>query len=239
VHLKICSDDIKVRDFVFPVVTTTTGQSGIDLTGYMGTAFLIGTRGFALTAAHVLDEAVESTQWGGMFYDRAQAGQFVPCTSFERHPTEDVAVLKIANYSPSFFGPPSALPNASLEYEGWGYPSDAAEWVGGVVVPDLVYHRGYVRRRFSKAVQGLIGSRFLELSEPIFPGASGGPVVTRRRLPGNRWELIGVFAGVLARPYNHDPNLVSTVGYGTCLSAVTDWVPQILGHSLAVELGSL
>ena len=57
------TDDLKVRDIVFPLILaeqTKVGES--KMVAFLGTGFLIGSEGYALTAAHVVDIKVEANQ---------------------------------------------------------------------------------------------------------------------------------------------------------------------------------
>ena len=43
-----------IRDYIFPIAPAKKNHEGIELKKVLGTAFLIGSQGFALTAKHVI-----------------------------------------------------------------------------------------------------------------------------------------------------------------------------------------
>jgi Trypsin-like peptidase domain len=230
-----------VRSSVFPIVYVKAAIGGCELQSYVGTAFFIGRRGFALTAAHVLTSLQKPKPahgFVGLLYDNNGAACFVSIANYEIHPTEDIAILKLEIKqwnSPFHFY--SALPHASLEYDGWGYPSDSAILQGDIAIPDLVYSRGYVRRRVTRQVDGLTGTQFIELSEPPYPGASGGPLVYRDMKLGlsAAWRVVGVFSGIREQLYSQLTAPV-VVGYAVRADAFREWKPDLLsGISIEAE----
>jgi hypothetical protein len=183
----------EIRDYVFPIASVEMRGDNIALKRVLGTAFLIGTQGFALTAKHVIAGseperliAIFALQSGGWFsYE---------ITAREAHSTEDVALVKLDGTPwKSFFRLSNSVEHASCKYQLWGYPDDATfELVASnqaVVRPDLVYNEGYVRRRFTGELPAIQGTSFFELSEVAGTGASGAPVC---KITAPIWEVIGI-----------------------------------------------
>jgi hypothetical protein len=114
-----------------------------------------------------------------------------------------------------------------------GYPADAQHHDGdGLSAPDLVYLRGYVRRRISRPLIGLTGDAFLELSQPAYGGCSGGPLWTPTTV-GGPWLVSGIYLGFL--PVS-DPSVpFLSVGYGVRDEGFRDWRPSIVGRGLVEE----
>ena len=154
-----------LRDVVLPVVTIDPGADGVWLQRFLRSAFLIGSRGYALTAAHVIPAegdglavlTADDAGWRAHLVD-----------GWEAHPTEDVAVLKVAGpLTPSWMSLAGSWEGQSLPYRSWGYPASVMyEIVDNGLArprPDLVYTQGYIRRRVSSPLPGLVGSQFFEL----------------------------------------------------------------------------
>ena len=93
------SDERPVRDFVVPLCNLEIDadrralQNGSNLAG---TAFLIGDRGFALTAAHVIDQTVDHRRYALVATKEGERSVFhaVKVLEAEKHPTEDVAAFE-------------------------------------------------------------------------------------------------------------------------------------------------
>ena len=79
-----------IRDYVFPIFTLKEGERGYRFDQFLGTAFLIGSSGFALTAAHVVRG--KSGFMTGVFVKEERYAPF-PVESQELHPNEDVALI--------------------------------------------------------------------------------------------------------------------------------------------------
>lgn len=233
---------LPIRDVVFPLlkakIINNTEMSFEDL---IGTGFLIGNRGFALTAAHVIDQLEmnsSETVAAAAFVtsDTSWLGQLV--LRGEKHPTEDVGLVEIQNMGrQSIFGVSTTPYHASAEFDAWGYPkaiSDDSKKFGadGLHCPDLIYTRGYIRRRISKELPFSIyvGSAFYELSAISAGSAySGSPVVFRRqRRLEEKWELMGIYIGERSSDEIQ-------VAYAVRAESFADWRPTILGGSSIAE----
>lgn len=227
----------KVRDFIFPLALAvgdrTDPNAEFRFERYLGTAFLIGNRGFALTAAHVV-RGIGQADLCGIFVHVDSSWRCFPIAGLECHPTQDVAVVQLQGgrwASPFRFG--NRWVGSASEYHLMGYPADAQlRDDHGLSAPDLVYLRGYVRRRISRRLKGLTGDAFIELSQPAYGGCSGGPLWTATTI-GGPWLLSGMYLGFL--PVS-DPGVpFLSVGYGVRDEAFRDWKPSIVGRDLVTE----
>lgn len=224
-----------IRDFVFPVASVSRDASGVALKEFLGSAFVIGNRGFALTAAHVI-LGHESEDLVGLFIDsngKWIGGTIVQC---EAHPTEDVAVLRVeGDQWRSFFRLSSNVEHASCRYFLFGYPEDVALEVvvenRAILRPDLIFNAGYIRRRLTMPVLSLRGTGFFELSEIAGPGCSGSPVVKENRdgRTNQIWDVIGVYAGEKINDRG------TSASYAVRSDTFRDWVPKCSGVSVLVE----
>ncbi|MBT9161107.1 MAG: hypothetical protein DDT27_01383 [Dehalococcoidia bacterium] len=219
-----------IRDFVFPLATARRVGNAIELVRFLGTAFVIGNRGFALTARHVIAGAVEHPMIG--VFALPDGGWFsVGIAAVESHPSEDVAVVQLEG-GPwrSFFRLAGTNENSSARYRLFGYPDDATyELVDSGQVtprPDLVYNEGYFRRRFTGRLLGIDGSAFFELSQVAGSGASGAPVC---KFSAPAWEVMGVYVGEKLN------DRATSVSYAVREDAFRDWTPNVLGTTVMAE----
>jgi len=205
------------------------------MTAFLGTAFLIGTGQYALTAAHVaamgrsLPMVLVSVNNDGESY-----GHEVEAA--EAHPTEDVAILRLGSpLWPSWMQLAGTFETQTLSYRSWGYPENVLHEVvtNGLALPrpDLIYTQGYVRRRLSMTVPGLNGTQFFELSDAAGGGCSGAPVLRRTAIAGGFWDVVGVYIGE-RQVEGRDP---IRVGLAVREEAFRDWVPDVLGRSILDE----
>jgi hypothetical protein len=110
---------------------------------------LIGNRGYALTAAHVIRDHRDS-QIVSVFAHQRGGWWGAVVEAHYLHEREDVALLKLSG-GPwrSFFRLSNTWEGASRTYQMWGYPEDVAselEEQGQVIFrPDLIYAQGYIR----------------------------------------------------------------------------------------------
>jgi len=226
-----------VRDFVFPVGTVHNGIFSLK-----GTAFFIGERGFAVTAAHVTDDLRRGGEPIGLFTD-GHEWYPIPVIDMESHPSEDVAVVKLqGNWHSIIYINPSSE-HSSCDYELWGYPERAAtelrrdatspEEAESLIRPDLVYNRGYVRRRLSREFSVSIyrGQAFYELSEVGGSCCSGAPVINHQRTQGP-WPAFAVYIG------EETSEALTAVGYATRCDSLAQWIPTILGGRLDEQRAS-
>ena len=224
-----------IRDYVFPIVPLVEESGEYHLKKFLGTGFLIGNRGFALTARHVVhDYGIGDI---AAIFARGKKWTWFKIIEIEEHPEEDVALIKLSgNTWKSFFRLSNTIENASKEYSLFGYPGDAAyefnkDGTIGFGAPDLVYNKGYIRRRLSKglSIKGIQGHSFFELSELAGTGCSGSPIFFVSRPPN--WDVIGIYVG--ERYYQR-----INVSYAVRQEAFSGWVPGILGCSVLEESGN-
>jgi hypothetical protein len=212
---------------------------------FLGTAFLVGDQGYALTAGHIIRQrsgrkepaegphfqmvaafAGEDGAWHANIVHRAEV-----------HDVHDVSLLYIS-FTPesppaSFLTLSGSWEGASCPYQQWSYPEDVLyelERDGQVVErPDLVYFEGYIRRRMSGIrVPTIRGQELFELSETGGSGASGSPLVRKTRV-GSEWPVIGIYIGE-----RRSDNGVA-VGYAVREDAIRDWTPELLGGRTLLE----
>lgn len=223
---------LPIRDFVFPVGNLQGQQYALN-----GTAFFIGGNGVAVTAGHVIVDLQAGERPLALF---AKDGQFVPIPiiAAERHANEDIGVIKLQGDWQSIIEVSTMAEHSSCEYELWGYPervaheiralADNAEDAANAVRPDLIYNRGYVRRRITRPMPVSVysGECFYELSEVAGSCCSGAPLIKRQRTTGP-WQAFGVYIG------EETASGHTSVGYGSRFDAVASWTPSLVGVPLA------
>ena len=205
-----------------------------------GTAFLIGERGFMLTAAHVAEVLKTKTKPVAIFMDHTGKSSVAAIIDYECHPTEDVAVLKLPEGSwGSIHDVSPARQFGSIEVMMWAYPENVAKEhqrtvapdnpEAATVRPDLVYFQGYVRRIISREIPvGIFrGSEFYEVSQIGGACASGAPVTFRA--PGQVFKVIGIYVG------ENTSDARREIGIVVRSDAFHDWTPTILGNAVAAE----
>jgi hypothetical protein len=221
-----------IRDYVLPIASAEIIDGKTKLT-ILGSAFLIGSQGFALTARHVILNS-ENAKLIAMFTPQSGGWFAVDITAREMHPSEDVALVELDEIDgtswKSFFRLSNSFENASCKYRLWGYPDDATfELIANnqvLIRPDLVYNEGYIRRRYTGAVPAIRGTSFFELSEIAGTGASGGPVY---KFTKPVWDVIGVYVGEKINDRG------TSVSYAVREEAFRNWEPTILGKSILAE----
>jgi hypothetical protein len=234
-----------VRDYVFPIMTVNIEGSNLHYKEFLGTGFLIGHRGYALTAAHVIKNGGGVLRLGGLTHQIA--GAFViddhtwkgyVIDKAEYHPDHDIALVHL-HFSPtqppsSFLVISEAIEYASHAYSQWCYPRDILHEIvkegQSLQRPDLVYLEGYVRRRMPEiSLPSILGQSFFELSTPGGLGASGSPLVSKHRTE-DKWPVFAIY--VAERKSETD----LSVGYGVPSEAFRDWKPKTLeGRTLLEE----
>jgi hypothetical protein len=238
----------QVRHCVISVAKVDTGGGVARIISAHGTAFLIGDRGFALTAKHVI--AGKSKSLAALTMAEASGWTWSNIIASEMHPSEDVAILKLDPGScKSGFQLSNSVPMASSRYRMFGYPGDATRFeTSSGEFPDLVYTEGYIRRRYSAPLNPSIGSSspagssrvagtaFFELSQIAGSGTSGAPVFGL----AEPMAIIGIYSAE-----KHTPHLIATgdtpitqltsVSYAVRGDAFRDWKPAMLGGKTVLE----
>ena len=228
-----------IADYIFPLVRANKKQNGhYEYLELVGTAFLIGQDGFALTAAHVIEQCFDNREERGVVLGLfwANEGWHVEEISiYEKHPVHDVGLIKLneGNWK-SFLELDANLQNSSCEYHCWGYPHETAKEVqqlyqNVIERPDLIFSQGYVRRRISRELYPTIifrGNQFYELSEQVGGGNSGAPIILKTSIGGNRWKFFGIYIGEKSG---------SNVSYAVRAESFYDWKPEILNKTIIDE----
>ena len=154
-------------DYVFPIAVSEVDEAEPNARRFVrlaGTGFLIGQRGVALTAAHVIQDGFADLS--ALFRDDDGTWTGIPFGEAESHPTEDAAAIQLRPqqeaWRPSFISLASSPYGQGSDYRLWGYPDDVLHEVivdgRSVPRPDLVYVEGYVsptdHRRRTPAATG-------------------------------------------------------------------------------------
>ena len=194
----------------------------------VGTGFIIGSPQRLVTAKHVADRGNRIV---GM---HSRDGAWISVGLHDRrdHPTEDVSLYSLE--APldciDWFAFTSEEQFGAGEYAVWGYPEDAFydHCVIGIsgpaqIRPEVIYGSGHIRRRVSQPVPSLIGTAFLELSDTLGSGASGGPVIAKGR-PYSGLRVIGIYVG--ERTTQTGGGVPRSVSYATRISSIADWLRE-------------
>ncbi len=223
------------------------------MAAFLGAGFMIGSNGYALTAAHVLDVTLSTNQGIlGMLVDKV-TNRWLGFTFsiVDIHPTEDIALLQIpeAGWKESGIRVSFEKQFSSFQYKLFGYPSanlledvDVRDAMGQVLGrPDLIYSSGHIRRRTTFTLPSIRGKSFYELSQPAGRGCSGSPVF---RVSGNIWDVVGIYVAdrivnIPFETYDKDLNwklttleLPEGMGYAVRMDAASDWTPMGLTCAL-------
>lgn len=223
---------------MFPIVEVdqTEGENDLAYRSLLGTGFLIGKRGFALTASHVI--GARTINMAAMFVSAENKWAAFLIENLEHHPIEDACVLKLpAGTWKSPFRMRREWEGAWCDYLMCGYPIDAlhedlSHMDDNHIVkarPDLVHSKGHIRRRMSidLHIPSVKGQSFFELSTVAGRGCSGGPVFVLTHVKA--WDVLGIYIG-------EKLNAESTsVAFATRGDSFKDWCPSILGRSIQQE----
>ena len=149
-----------------------TGGHGMANGKYSGTGFAISTDGYIVTNAHVINGA------DSVYIQNADGDAYRVKTVYT-DPAYDIAILKITD--------PNFKPLAALPYAFKRSSSAIGEDVFTIGYPknDAVYDRGYL-----SSATGFNGDTIrYQVSIPVNPGNSGGPVID------NHGNIVGVISG--------------------------------------------
>lgn len=238
---QIFSQTDNIRDHIFPLIKVKVLDSKyVGEPELIGTGFLIGARGFGLTAAHVLDQCFtdlgENEAVVAIFWNMFTEYVAFQVTAHEKHPTEDVGLVKLSHEDLwSIFEISDTHQNATCEYGCWGYPMEIAEelkklYEGAQQQPDLIYTQGYIRRRITRDLFPTMifrGMQFYELSEQVGEGNSGAPVIWRRSIGAHKWQIIGIYIGEKGSKSIGEKD-GSKVSYAVRAEAFVGWQPALL-----------
>ncbi len=232
-------NDVKpIRDYIFPLIKGKQQKDSIQYGELIGTGFLIGKDGYAITAAHVIDQLLDGNNEDdviiGIFIEK---NEWVPVhiELYEKHKTEDVGIVKLKAFKrESFLRINDSPQHSACEYHCWGYPHEVAKELSKLDRdsfdrPDLIFTQGYVRRRISRELYPIMifkGTQFYELSETVGGGNSGGPLILKNKVVKDYWEIFGIYIGEKTE---------GDLSYGVRAEAFANWIPDILGKSVIEE----
>ena len=218
-----------VTDAVLPLAIVSPPENGCcAVEALVGTGFIVGNPQRLVTAKHV---AILSDRIVGM---HAVDGTWITVGLTDRrdHLSEDVSVYSLEQgiQCSDWFALSAEEQYASGEYAVFGYPEEmyheaSPEGGTGRVLPrpDVIYGAGVFRRRVSAPMPAVIGSSFLELSDTLGLGSSGGPVIARnRREAGLR--VVGVY--VAERTIQMAGRQPRTVAYATRIASIAPWLRE-------------
>jgi hypothetical protein len=139
---------------VVPLVLVDWDANPDWISGYAGTAFFPCANEYLLTAAHCLD-GKEIENLGVLHPGDGDQWTAFQVSEVESHPQHDLAVLRLRCRpkvgATNMFRFSKVDVRSSFKYMLWGYPDDAArdrvEAGVAILLPDLVYSEGHVRRR--------------------------------------------------------------------------------------------
>jgi len=231
-----------LSDIILPLIWAEydTDKKNLTPIELIGTGFLIGNRGFALTAGHVIDQLKEAVERkGGVLITHIFNNQGVQpflIKDSAKHPDADVGIIKIDQDNLKTWLRLSDFPhNASAPYIGWGYPKETAEELSLIkenakLRPDLIYTEGYIRRTINTHLPSslFVGTKFYEVSDLGGPGYSGSPIIFEKSIGAKFWDVIGIYIG-------EKEGRGAPVGYVVRIDAVSNWAPELLGCTIKEE----
>lgn len=239
-----------VRDFVFPLIIFDVVDDKLSYKKFLGTAFLVGNRGYALTSSHVLKDVNHNI--AGMFAGEDGQWYCFAMEKVENHKTTDVSILKLQNGN---WVSPFVI-SAEKQY-GWkdyflcGYPEmvlreqrDNLDIKGNVMErPDMISIKGHIRRRIPFTldkldIKNIRGNTFYELNNVAGWGCSGSPLFEIE--PNRSWKVMGIYVAqkIFYLENENDDNtkyIDYSVGYAITSDAFANWKPDILDKSILEE----
>jgi len=232
-----------IRDYIFPLIKGIQKKDSVQAGELIGTGFLIGKDGFAITAAHVIDQLIDGNNGDddvilGLFAD-GDIWCAAYIESWEKHPSEDVGIIKFKIFKRESVLKINDTPQyATCEYHCWGYPHEVAKELSKLDEnaqdrPDLIFTQGYIRRRISRDLFPTCifrGTQFYELSETVGGGNSGGPIIIKNSIGKTHWEVIGIYIGEKSG---------GDISYAVRAEAFANWTPKILGKTIKEESNSI
>jgi len=237
-----------VRDFVFPLVSSSFENSEFKFIKLLGTAFLIGNQGYALTCQHIIDNSKDNSI-AGCFVGEDTYWYGFQINEIEFHPFHDVALIKLngGNWKSPFCLTSDKL-WAWRDFYLCGYPDSVLyedinnKDVLGNPLPrmDMVSIKGSIRRIIPRElnIKGIKGNRFYELSIIAGWGCSGSPLFEVK--PNKSWEVSGIYNAqkIFYTENSFDDNIKYidyNVGYAVTSECFYDWKPKILGKTVLEE----
>ena len=235
-----------IRHIVFPLVTLKEINGRKTFNEFLGSAFFIGERGYAITAAHVI-ESVKEQIWGIYPVDGETKGYKV--IEKEINPDNDVAIIRLEDKYPIS---PFIIKTDRYEwkdYEFFGYPEYILfedinkKTINDTVIPqfDIINAKGYIRRIVQRELSEIRkhvvkGKIFYELNEVTGWGTSGSPIFNRKS--EYDWELYGIYVAQKINYVENDDEVKFidyAVGYAVPSFLIASWIPDILKISISKE----
>ncbi|WP_264045535.1 S1 family peptidase [Methylobacterium flocculans] len=230
-----------IYDFVLPVCNLKfENEVALESSSYLaGTSFLIGKRGFGITAAHVITQTNENERFVIVNHDGKEYA--VPIGDVEAHPTEDIAIFKLDDLPDervSYIKIENTEEHPPCDYIMWGYPEIISEEVQNMQLedhflkfrPDIVCFKGYVRRKIDFSPNPNLsmyqGEWFFEVSDIGGSCVSGSPLFKY----GDQSRVMGVYIA--------ESSSGRKCGYATVLESLADWSPVLLGTTIGAEAAS-
>lgn len=194
-----------VSNIILPIAEVEWLKGEMAFRRFMGTGFVLNQGDRFLTAKHVI--ANKSSYVAMETID--QRWTSVGLELIDVHLREDVAVFQISpSRAPTGGKLVGTSHHSSMRYDMWGYPEDLLFDNGqlrgdGTTAqrPELVFNSGYVRRRVTQTIPGLLGESFYELSAVAGCGSSGAPILNMgemKLVSGERqrdWQVWGIYVG--------------------------------------------
>ncbi|MAO64038.1 MAG: hypothetical protein CL666_03480 [Balneola sp.] len=230
--------DKPIRDYIFPLIRAKRIANKIKEPELIGTGFLIGKNGFALTAAHVIEQLTDNKNNDDVILALFVVNgkwNAIEIAKYEKHPSEDIGIILLDNYKrESFLKIVNTSHLSACEYHCWGYPHEVAKELKKLEEnapqrPDFIFTQGYVRRRINNELYPTIifrGKQFYELSETVGGGNSGAPLIYKLSVGKNVWEVFGIYIGEKSE---------GNISYAVRSDAFANWIPEILDKSIEDE----
>jgi hypothetical protein len=184
----------------------------------------------------VVRDAEEDNVTVTILLDEVEGG--IAVDAIERHPTADVAVLRIGHWIDIFdsFRDVARTPNLGAEVTAFGYPEDTGT---NGPLPTPRFFRGHVQRRFHHQSHSRYSYDAAELSFGAPGGLSGGPVAGKRS-PGLVTAVVAenkksttyleTITDVHDGSVHYREEVHSVINYGICvlLDPLREWLDDVV-----------
>jgi serine protease Do len=192
----------KSQNLIMQGMAESKEKKSSTLTIYAGTGFLISSNGYIATSHHVVKDA------DSVYIENEKYGQMKAAVYYS-DPTNDVAILKITNHDFN----PGRLPFTILNDE-----SDLGEYACTLGYPreDIVFGEGSV----SASTGFRQNENAYQVSVPVNPGNSGGPLLN------DRGDIIGMISGIQTETSGATFAIKSTVLLSVVKAVPTDSIEE-------------
>jgi S1-C subfamily serine protease len=185
-----------------PILPPKTSESEAEKHASLGTGFFVSPEGHIVTNAHVIEDCDISQVTSGV-------SPTVPARVLARDPTNDLALLK-SELRPKTFASLRTGVRVGEDIEAFGYPLFGLLATGGNFTVGNV-----------SAIAGLgDDTRYLQISAPVQPGNSGGPVLDES---GN---VVGIVVSKLdvAKVFNATEDVPQNVNFAIKATVLTTFL---------------